>query len=385
MDYSGIHVLIAEGRARQSLPLIKSFRKMGCKVSALCSSKLDVAFATRYTNNKILGVCDNSRAEDTTEQLRGLLKTGKYDVVVPTTDFSASILSQNKTEFSKYTHVVSAEWDVYKVASDKLKTMDVCKSRNIPCPFTLSEVESIEQVISAKMRYPIVVKPRISYGAIGFKRIDSEEALLRLFTEKKNEPTHYIFQEYIPQTDLQYECAMFMDNNDDVKTSVVFSKNRWFPIDGGSSTLNITVKRPDIIESCTRLLKAIHWRGAADIDLIQDPRDNTAKIMEINPRVSCSVKICFDVGVDQARQMLDLVYGVNVTSFDKYEIGCRLRCSQTDLLWFLKSSKRFSSKPSWFSCYKTRDQIFSWSDPLPWFSFSLHGVMAFKKEIEKRR
>jgi predicted ATP-grasp superfamily ATP-dependent carboligase len=165
----------------------------------------------------------------------------------------------------------------------------------------------------------------------------------------------------------------------------VFSKNRWFPIEGGSSTLNITVERPDIIENCTRLLKAIHWRGAADIDLIQDPRDNIAKIMEINPRVSGSVKICFDAGVDMARQMLELAYNEPVTKYDTYKTGRRLRCSQTDLLWFIKSNNRFNASPSWFSLKNTKDQIFSWSDPLPWFSFTAQGLSKYITEMEKRK
>mgnify|MGYP004596638583 FL=1 len=133
------------------------------------------------------------------------------------------------------------------------------------------------------------------------------------------------------------------------------------------------------------MLKLINWRGPADIDLIQDERDGKAKIMEINPRVSGSVKIAFVSGVDQARQMIELLYGKNVTKYEKYKIGQRLRCSQTDLLWFLKSKDRFSSKPSWFSLKNTKDQIFSLSDPLPWFAFSLSGVLKYRKEMEKRK
>ncbi|MCC2878083.1 ATP-grasp domain-containing protein [Lachnoclostridium pacaense] len=385
MNFYGKRILIAEGRARQSLPLSRAFRNLGCNVSALCGSKLDVSYASRFINNKILGVCDNERIDETTKQLKVLIETGIYDLVVPTTDFSASILSKNKSYLSKYTKVASNDWDIFRIASDKLKTMEVCMRENIPCPFTLSEVTDLNQVLNSHIRFPIVVKPRIGYGAIGFKIIQSKHQLVELFKDGNDDLSLYVFQEFIPQTDIQYECAMFMDDNNDVKTSVVFSKNRWFPIDGGSSTLNITVNRPDIVKSCTQLLKAIHWHGAADIDLIQDPRDNLAKIMEINPRVSGSVKICFDAGVNQALQMLELAFGEPVTKYESYEAGCRLRCSQSDLLWFIKSPNRFKASPSWFSCYNTRDQIFTLSDPLPWFVFSLHGLLDYKKEMNKRK
>lgn len=384
MNWKGKKVLVLEGYARQSLALVKAFNQLGCEVSALCGSILDVCYNSRYTANKILGICDRERVEETTEQIRKLIKTQKYDMVVPTVDFTAAILSEHKEEFSQYTKIMSNDWDVYQIAGDKNKTMAVCAEINVPHPITVQNVESLNSVINSGIKFPIVVKPCTGYGAIGFKKIDNIAELKKLFTDEKENFSDYVFQEFIPQTDIQYECAMFVDGNNEVKTSLVFSKNRWFPVNGGSSTLNITVERPDIVESCSKLLQAINWRGAADIDLIQDPRDGKAKIMEINPRVSGSVKITFVAGVDQARQMLEYCFDKPVTAYNKYVVGQRLRCSQTDFLWFLKSSERFKSKPSWFSNKNTKDQIFDISDPLPWFTFSIQKILQLKTEMGKR-
>ena len=139
-----------------------------------------------------------------------------------------------------------------------------------------------------------------------------------------------------------------------------FSKNRWFPVEGGSSTLNITIDRPDIVETCSRLLKTIGWQGCADVDLIQDPRDRIAKVMEINPRVSGSVKICFEAGIDLARQIIEYEFGEEVTKYRDYKLGQRLRCSQTDLLWFLKSPNRFNSNPHGLVSSKLKIIYFHW-------------------------
>ena len=384
MNFKNIRVLILEGYARQSLPLIKAFNKLGCDVTALCNTKLDVAYASRYTHHKLIGICDRDKPSETTQQIRELLQTGNYDIVVPTVDFSAAILSENKEEFKKYAKIASNDFDIYQIAGDKLRTMDICMKNNIPCPITILNASSIEDILNAGINFPIVVKPKTGYGAIGFHKINSKEELYDMFSSNDICFEDYLYQEYIPQTDLQYECAMFIDENNQIKTSVVFSKNRWYPITGGSSTLNITIDRPDIIKDCEKLLKAINWRGAADIDLIQDPRDGKAKIMEINPRVSGSVKICFIAGVNQARQMLELAYNLPVTKYDGYKLGKRLRCSQTDFLWFVKSHNRFNSKPSWFSLKDTSDHTFSWDDPLPWLAFSINGLKNYKKEMSKR-
>lgn len=378
-------VLIFEGRARQSLPLAKAFKQLGCDVTTLCESKLDVTYVSRYVDHKIIGVCKNTDEKGTAYQILSMVMTGKYDLVVPTTDFSAMVLSKNRKIYEPYCKVASNDWNVYKIAADKNQTMKLCNDLGLPCPVTMFGIDNVNKVLESGIPFPIVVKPKIGYGAIGFKRVDSKDALVELFKGASvDEIQNYVFQEYIPQTDLQYECAMFVDNYNEVKTALVFSKNRWFPVEGGSSTLNITVYRPDIIKSCTQLLKAINWRGSADIDLIQDPRDGKAKIMEINPRVSGSVKIAFMAGTDLARQMQELACGKVVTDYSTYEEGWRLRCFQTDLLWLLKSPNRFKAKPSWFSWKKTKEQVFSWSDPLPWVAFTIKGLKNYRSEMKKR-
>ena len=128
--------------------------------------------------------------------------------------------------------------------------------------------------------------------------------------------------------------------------------------------------------------KAIDWYGCANIDLIQDPRDGVAKVLEINPRVSVNVKISFEVGINLAKQIIEMEFGLPVTEYSGYPIGQRLRCSYTDFLWFIKSPDRFRAKPSWFSFTNTKDSIFSLSDPLPWFSFGIQGV-CYRREMKE--
>ena len=128
----------------------------------------------------------------------------------------------------------------------------------------------------------------------------------------------------------------------------------------------------------------MNWRGAADIDLIQDPRDGTAKIMEINPRVSGSIKLVLNSGVNIAEQIVQLSTNKDVSDYLEYKKDIRMRCIHTDFLWFIKSPNRFHSNPSWFSWKNTIDQIWSINDPLPFFTFSIQSLLKLKKELDKR-
>lgn len=383
--YSNVRVMLIEGRARQVLPLMKSLHQLGCHITTFNTSKLDMGYTSRYPDRKILSYCDSQDPDKSWMSIFKELKTKQYDLVIPLNDFVAIMLSQHKEELKPYVRIEVNDWNVFQYASDKLKTMRTCMENNIPCPRTYLADETLVDLSKLDLNYPICIKPRTGYSAVGFRRIDSPDKLDSVVAATKAKYGAPLIQEYIPQTDLQYKAELFVDMNGDIKSACVFAKLRWYPIDGGSSTLNMTVHRPDIIDTCTRLLKIINWKGYADIDLIQDPRDNVAKVMEINPRITGSVKICYTVGIDFSKQIIQQYLEENVTPYLEYSEGKYLRYLHTDILWFIKSPTRFSFKPSWFDFRNTVDQIWSVKDPWPWFTYTLQGMIHIKGDKAKRK
>lgn len=384
-DLSNARVLLLEGFARQVMPLMQAFHDLGCHITTYNTSKLDMGYASRYPNRKIIAFWDRNDIQKSLEALCKILKSNNYDVVIPLTDFSAMLLSQNKKELSKYAAIATNDWDVFQMASDKQNTMIACMENGIPCPYTLRNVETIDDILNSDIKYPFIIKPRIGYGSIGFHCIHNEEQLKKVFESAVAKHGKMLVQDYIPQTDIQYKAELFIDRNGIVKSACVFDKTRWYPIDGGSTCCSATVDRPDIVENCAKLLKTIGWRGYGDVDLIQDPRDGVAKVMEINPRITASVKVCFDAGVNFARQIIEYETGREVTEYLDYKLDCRLRYMHTDFLWFLQSLERFRAKPSWFSFSRTSDQIFSIKDPLPWFTYTIQAVKKIVPELKKRK
>ena len=384
-DLSGIKVLLLEGFARQSMAIMESLHKLGCYVTTYNNSKLDLGYLSHYPDKKIIGFWDRTDEKKSAEALMEVLKKEHYDVTIPLTDFSATMLSKHKNEFEEYTHVAVNDWDVFMQAGDKLNTMIACMDNNIPCPKTLRNAETLDDVLKSGLRYPFIIKPRVGYGSIGFHCINNEEELRKHFEDSVEKFGPMLVQEYIPQTDIQYKCEVFIGEDGEVKSVHVFDKTRWYPIDGGSTCCSTSVERPDIVESSVKLLKAIGWRGYGDVDLIQDPRDHVAKVMEINPRITASVKVCTYSGVDFARQIVEYETGRPVTEFLDYKKGVCLRYMHTDLLWFIESPNRFKAKPSWFSWKNTTDQIWNPRDPLPWFGYTLQGFAKFGKEKKKRK
>lgn len=381
-DYKDIKVLLIEGRARQVLPMAKSLRSLGCEVTTYNASKLDPGYASKYPHRKLLAYYNIHDPKVFYDAIHAELASYHYDLVIPMNDDVAIILSQHKEDLKDLATIAVEDWSTFQMASDKLKTMLVCMQHDIPCPLSFTDKEDF-LLNRGKVKYPIVVKPRTGCAAVGFHVSDNESDLLEYYDKAEPKYGKMLIQEYIPQDGLQYKCEMYIDRDGEMKGACVFAKVRWYPIDGGSSTLNETVERPDIIEDCYKLLREIGWHGYADIDLIEDTRDGKAKVMEINPRITGSVKICFESGVNFSQLIVDDFLGKDLIPQFKVQHKY-LRYMHTDVLWFLKSPNRFKCKPSWFSFRNTTDQIFSWSDLWVFFAFTLQGFAKIKNDKKKR-
>lgn len=379
--YARKRILLIDGGSRQVLPMIKGFHNLGCYVTVYCNSKLDVGYVYKYSSCKIKRTFDPLNVEKTTEEITREIQTGKYDLVIPMNDFAAFILSKNKSNLCRYAKIYVNDWDVYELAYDKMKTMRICMENQIPCPRT-ALIDTLSSFDDSEWRYPLAIKPRSSYGANGFSVVGNYNELVQHFeqTEKKFGPS--LIQEYIEQNDKQYQVEIMMTPNGECKACVVMDKVRWYPLNGGSSTMNISIHDEEIKQNCIKLLQKIHWHGYASLDLIRDKRDGKAKILEINPRINGTAKICFALGIDLCHMILEECFSNKITEYLQYEDGFGLRYFHMDCLWFLKSKNRFKASPSWFRWKNTVDEIIELDDLKPAIVYS---ITAFKKLIADKK
>ena len=384
-DLRGVRVLLLEGFARQNMALMPALKALGCHLTTYNASKLDVGYASKYPDVKLIRFWDRENADASFAALMDVLREGHYDVVIPMTDFSATLLSNHIDEVRALAYPAVNEPEVFRRAADKQETMRACDAAGVPCPHTLYDMTCADDILAAGMPFPFIIKPRVGYGSIGFHVIRDEAQLRAVFDGAVARFGPMVVQDYVPQTGTQYKCEVFLDADGQPKSACVFDKTRWYPVDGGSTCCSTSVKRPDIAADSIKLLQSIGWRGYGDVDLIEDPRDGVCRVMEINPRITASVKVCFAAGVDFARQVVELGTGQPVTAYDDYREGVRLRYMHTDLLWFLQSPNRFHTKPGWFDFRRTTDQIFNPRDPWPWFTYTIQGFRKRKAEMEKRK
>ncbi len=366
-ESSGCRILVLDGRIQSCLPVLKALCLRGHQVTIAESDPLCVGFFSRYAKARWRHRDPRKDPAGFLDDLRGCLATGRFDILLPILDVTAELVSRHKPELECYVHIPLVDYPVFRRARDKSQTMKIARSLGLPSPKTWFPDEADIAEIARQVPYPALIKPNFSIGARGITKVNNLEELMRMYPVIGRDFGACSIQEYIPQTDFQYKAQIFLDQEQNVKCGVLCKKIRYFPPSGGSGSLFATIKRDDIRELGIRLLQGMGWRGYGDIDFIADPRDGLVKIMEVNPRLSAPVKICFAAGVDIADMLVNFAMGNEIPSVPDYQENIYLRHDGLDIMWFLKSRDRFNTDPSWFRFFgeNVQYQVMSADDPMP--------------------
>jgi predicted ATP-grasp superfamily ATP-dependent carboligase len=371
-------VLVVGAEENPALPIVESLYRKGLEVHVASHKRICVGFFSRFVHERFLYPSPYTNEQAFVECLSDHVRKQRFDVTFVTGDRATDLLASHRSLFTEHTSLPLVDLDRYVNCRDKTKTMKLAQRIGVPTPQTYyPENESLLELAS-KLAYPVVLKPNSSDGARGISYPQTAQELVCSYhkTVANYGPCH--IQEYIPQTGMQYKAELLLDENSNVKAWCVYNKLRYYPPSGGSSTLNSTVERKDILQSAANILKALRWYGMGDCDFIEDPRDGTAKLMEINPRFTRSIKICVLAGVDFPYLLYKLAVKEPFESVLDYRIGTFLRYLPADINWFIKSKDRFKAAPKFFSGdgKKITDEIFSLKDPGPGIAFLFSKVLS---------
>lgn len=376
-----LKILILD-QGRQALPFLKSLSKSGHEVISVCNSKLSETYFSRYPSKRLIWPSYVKERNSFEKKLIGFLRENNIDVTISVGDISSDILSRNKEEISKYTHITSPDYATFTIAADKLKLMQYCMDNNLPCPKTFPLNEQNINKTNELLMYPVIVKPTRGVGAVGVIRFDDSRELLQKYSSLRDSYGSLLIQEYIPQKGgMQYQAEAFVDEKGKMKVCMIILKPRFFPVEGGTSTANVTISSPEIEETTRLLLEGLKWKGAADVDFIFDPRDKRVKILEINPRVTAGIKIGFVAGIDFADLHIRLAIGQEIPKVDKYKLGVYCRNFFLEILWYLYSDREMKKHtiPPFFRFFDKSmvDQILSMDDPLTALGFFLNMIRKY--------
>jgi carbamoylphosphate synthase large subunit len=304
MDYKGLKVLLLDGYGRQIPTLLKQLHELGCVITTVNDSKLDVGYTSRYPKHRVLIKGCREETKDLRVFIENSLLSKDFDVVFPvlekSTDLMLTLQEEGKATDVK---VLCAPRNAFVKAYDKQQTMRICMENGIPCPITKQDDETLDVFLN-KVNFPLACKPRRGSGGAGFKKVESREQLINFINDGTINVEEYVIQEFIPQSDYQYGVYIMMDNNHKPLYTIPVQTCRWFPIDGGPGCFVRTINRHDIKKYTEELMTKLEWISFGHVSFIMDPRDNTPKLMEINGRIPAGIIMCDYAGCQPVKQFL---------------------------------------------------------------------------------
>ena len=365
------------------MTIIHDLKDLGCEVSVLCTSKIELCCVSNVPSEKILDPRATSTHPRFKDFVLSLVSTGKYDVLLPVGEKSTDRITEAEEEFRKYVRLACAPRSSYINAFDKQRTFDIAARIGIPMPKTRLSGQTVEEYLSG-VSFPLIIKPRNGVGSIGFHKFEKREDFEPYIREHGIDLDTYVLQEYVDY-EKRMGTILFMDSNSDVCMAYADEVLRWYPIDAGSACCIRSIDHPELLKWSADLLKAMNWQGVAALSFMVDRVTCEPKLLEINGRIPASIRLSRQCGFNVARLLLQLAYGERVKHYKaNRRFGQVTRHFQAELLWFLHSPDRFGSDPSWFSWKNTKDVVFWLDDLKPWFGYTLQKFFKYG-EFKKNR
>ncbi|VVB60045.1 Ribosomal protein S6--L-glutamate ligase [uncultured archaeon] len=356
-------VLITDAGAKHSLAAIRSIGSRNIDVGAIETTRLNMGFLSRYVKKRFL--CPHSKGELFVNHIIKILEKHKYDVFLPVIDTSYEAASKYKARLEKYVRMPVANYDSMSIALNKRRTMMLAEKKGVPVPATVYPIRLSDIRDNAKkITYPAVIKTADGAGSGGIAFVNSEAELLlkypKMVTDKSNLP---MIQEYIPGKGQGF-FALY--NNGKPRAIFMHERIREYPVTGGPSTMAKSIYSDSLKKEGLKMLNALDWHGVAMVEFKLDSRDNTLKLMEVNPKFWGSLDLAISSGVDFPYLAYKMALDGDVKPVMKYNESMKFRwIFPGEILHFLSSEDKIKALKDFMEFDKNIKSDIRLKDPLP--------------------
>jgi len=362
------------------LGVMRSLGRMSIRVYGLAHQGLSIPNVSRYCAG-VVRAGDNGRPIGNPEQIVGGLvsagrKLGGEVILIPGTDEWAVFVATYERELREVFTFPRMPQKLVQDLASKVGLYELATENAVPTPRVVCPANRVEAAeLAETLQYPVMLKPVYSRPHVSTKAVAADRgALLAHYRSMEESPDapNVMFQEYIPGRDEDvWIFNGYFDAQSRCLAAFTGQKIRQDPPHMGMASLGVCRQNAIVIETTTRFLAAVGYRGIVDIGYRFDRRDGQYKVLDVNPRLGGAFRLFVDAnGLDVARVLyLDLT-GQEVPQVVPRE-GRR---------WFREDSELVALKRyrqldglrfrDWLRSFQGVEEAatFSLSDPLPFAS-----------------
>lgn len=230
--------------------------------------------------------------------------------ILPSTEPEIEFYDTYRTHFNdKKTDLFINNSTTIKTFLDKYETVNFLKKNNLPYPKTYLLTD-----YNNELSFPLILKPRKSWGGRGQATISSEEELL--FFKMRNKDT--VVQEIIGSLDEEYTVGVFSTGKKIY--SIAFKRSLGYGSLTRVAQYVCDLKLQDLAE---RIAELCSLKGSLNLQVRKT--ENGYIPLEINPRFSSTVYIRHCFGFQDVKWWIDLKNGRDVEYIPKFKVGTAVR------------------------------------------------------------
>lgn len=319
-------VLVLDAHTRQALVTVRSLGRKGLRVAALANSNTPApAFSSRWCMFRIISPAQEG-SDDYLRFLRTLLNTYQFSVIIPSADGTIAALMRERKRISSLTSIALGSSSALAIAVNKNKTLRIAKRLGIKTPdgVTITQRNQLNTLLPHVV-YPIVLKPNISWveNEFGTKRVSpvlaaNEKELLAGYEQLTEFGGEVILQSFLPGAQ---EAVSLLYAKKKIYARFAQWASRTQPPMGGTSVLRQSIVVPDDTGKLSeKLIRAIDLEGYSEIEFKRDA-NGVPYLMEINPRLSMSVDIAVQSGIDFPYMLYQWAAGKLISAEFVYKRG----------------------------------------------------------------
>jgi len=325
-----------------------------------------------------------------------LVEQSKADVLLPIGLDAGVAVAAQQDRIRPHVALALPSYEVFLRAHDKGQAVQLAQDVGVPVPRS-TRVEDLAHLrnLAAECEYPVVLKARKSSASSGVRFANTPDELEYWYGQLSGleggswqnkeiataeEP---LLQECIPG---KVHDVCVIASRGRLRAALTQVRLKMNPPRGGSGIYNQTTDEPILRDYARRLVEALGWHGVAQIEFRWDERDDTPKLMEINPKFWGTLALSIEAGVDFPALACQLALEGDVEPVEHYQVGKRYR-------WALpheveralqESDKKSALKELWCALRTDAATDIQLDDPIPLLPLLANtGAKVLKKPRRK--
>jgi predicted ATP-grasp superfamily ATP-dependent carboligase len=232
--------------------------------------------------------------------------SGSRPILLVAFDQAVLMVGKHAEELKRHYDFLIPPFEGSAAIVDKRRQYQLATAAGVPIPPTAYPESGGEATaLAAEISYPCLLKPHVSYGAgdhFGGRKnavIADARTLEAEFDRAAAAGIPCLVQEIVPGGDeALYGYLGFWGRDRNELAWITKQKLRQNPRLYGDGTCQRTIDVPRVAELSRRFLKALDYVGVGSVEFKYDARDDSYRLMEVNPRAVSGNQLAVAAGVD---------------------------------------------------------------------------------------